>query len=146
MPGAQVPDAPLVLRLERSIAGFEAGLRALQRFLDAAAAGPGGRYRTELVFEELVVNVIRHADTGPDPSGRPIDISARVRGDEIILTVEDDGDPFDPLQAPAPPRPSSIEEARIGGLGLPLVRGAARRLAYERLDGRNRVTVVIGRS
>ena len=143
-PQPRMRDAPLVLKLESSIAAFEAGREALQQFIEAAGAGEGALYRAELVFEELVVNVIRHGQGGREASGRTIDVSVWVRDEEIILTVEDDGPPFNPLEAPAPPRPASIEEARIGGLGLPLVRSAGKRLAYERRDGRNRVTVAIG--
>jgi anti-sigma regulatory factor (Ser/Thr protein kinase) len=136
---------PLTLRIEPSTAALEAGRQTLQKFLEDAGTGAGGRYRTELAFEELVVNVMRHGYRGGGTSGRPIDVRVGVRGEEIVLTIEDDADPFDPLQVPQAPRPGSIAQARIGGLGLQLVRSVAKQFDYERLDGRNRVTVAIGR-
>ena len=65
-------------------------------------------------------------------------------GSEIVLTIEDDGAPFNPLHAPLAPPSASIDEAKLGGLGLRLVQGAAKRIAYERRDRHNRVTVVLG--
>jgi anti-sigma regulatory factor (Ser/Thr protein kinase) len=60
--------------------------------------------------------------------------------------VEDRGSPFDPSQAVDAPRATRIEDARIGGLGLRLVRMAARRVHYERVGDKNRVTLDIPRT
>ena len=51
----------------------------------------------------------------------------------VEFTFEDDGIPFNPLEA-TPSKPfKSIETARIGGLGIPLVAKLSARLRYERL-------------
>ena len=60
---------------------------------------------------------------------------------EIRLIVEDDAPCFDPVQAPEIPLATSLDEAVIGGLGLRFIRHAAKRIAYERIANRNRVTV-----
>jgi anti-sigma regulatory factor (Ser/Thr protein kinase) len=52
----------------------------------------------------------------------------------IDLTIEDDGAPFDPLAAPPPPAGGSLEEVQLGGLGIPMIRKLAARLAYEPMD------------
>lgn len=141
---AVAPAGPLVLSLEGTTAAFETGRQALRKFLEDAGAGAGGLYRAELVFEELVTNIIRHAHAGSPGKRGPIQLSAGVHDAEIVLAIEDDGAPFNPLQAPLAPPPASMKEAKLGGLGLRLVKGVARRIAYERLDRHNRVTVVLG--
>jgi anti-sigma regulatory factor (Ser/Thr protein kinase) len=63
--------------------------------------------------------------------------------DGIVLRFEDDGIAFDPLQAPEPNTPSSIDEAVPGGLGIKLLRGHCRSAHYRRLGDRNVLTVGI---
>jgi serine/threonine-protein kinase RsbW len=138
--------APLVLSLEGTMAAFETGREALRKFLEDAGAGAGALYRAELVFEELVTNIIRYAHAGSPEKRGPIQVTAGVHDSEILLTLEDDGAPFNPLQAPLAPPPASMKEAKLGGLGLRLVQSAAKRIAYERIDRHNRVTVVLGLS
>jgi serine/threonine-protein kinase RsbW len=145
-PRSNVADGCLLLQVANDTAGLEAGQRALHEFLEAEGASARGLYRTELAFEELVANVIRHGYDDRDMGAGPIDVSVRVRGEEIVLTVEDDGPPFNPLGVPEPTPPSTLEDSRIGGLGLPLVRMAATRMEYARSAGRNRVTISIQRT
>ena len=141
-----VADGRLLLQLDNDTADLEAGQQALREFLEAEGVSDRGLYHAELAFEELVANIIRHAYGERNKGMHSIDVSVCVGGEEIALTVEDDGPAFDPLQVPAPPLPSTIEDARIGGLGLPLVRMVAKRLEYARLAGRNRVSLSIQRT
>jgi serine/threonine-protein kinase RsbW len=142
-PHARIVDGCLQLQFDSNNAGFEGGQRALHEFLEAEGVSARGLYQTELAFEELVINVIRHGFGDHDAGAHPIDVSVCVRGGDIVLTVEDDGPPFNPLEAPDPPAPTTLEEAKIGGLGLPLVRFAAKRIEYQRIAGRNRVILSI---
>jgi anti-sigma regulatory factor (Ser/Thr protein kinase) len=50
----------------------------------------------------------------------------------VELTFEDDGRPFNPLEAAPSQPPTSIETAKIGGLGIPLVARLSASLRYER--------------
>jgi|APFre7841882724_1041349.scaffolds.fasta_scaffold00236_14 serine/threonine-protein kinase RsbW len=135
-----VADGRLRLQVPPDAVSLAAGQRAIAGFLAPGAASEHAVFFTELAFEELLSNIIRHGNTG----GAPIDVCLTVRDDGAIeLTVEDDGPPFDPLSVPEPPAPSSIEDARIGGLGLVLVRKSCERMTYERIAGRNRVSVRI---
>jgi serine/threonine-protein kinase RsbW len=141
-----IVDGGLRLHLVNDTAGLEAAQQTLHAFLAAEGVGTRGIYRTELAFEELVVNVIRHGYADREVGTCPIDVSVRVLAQEIVLAVEDDGPPFDPLQVPDPELPATIDEARIGGLGLHLVRKSTQRMEYERTAGRNRVTLSLQRT
>ena len=140
-----MPDSCLRLQIEGDLAGLEAGQRALHEFLESAGTSAGGLYHAELAFEELVTNVIKYAYRDRDPSQRLIDITARI-GEEIVITVEDDGPPFDPLHTAEPSPLTSVHDARIGGLGIHLLRMTAAKMEYERRSGKNRVCVTIQRT
>jgi anti-sigma regulatory factor (Ser/Thr protein kinase) len=94
----------------------------------------------ELCLDELVANVVQHAYT--DGGEHEITLTLETHDGELLATIEDDGPPFDPRQAPDPERPSSLDDATIGGWGLPIVRAFADEVLYERRAGRNRVTIV----
>jgi anti-sigma regulatory factor (Ser/Thr protein kinase) len=114
---------------------------ALLQFLAPAKLPDRQIYRLELVLEELLGNIIRYAFTEPSPSA--IELAVTLVGGDVILTFEDSGKPFDPLDVPEPSRPTDISAAKVGGRGLSLVRKFADRLDYQRRDGRNRLEVRI---
>ncbi len=108
-------------------AGFEEAARALRDLLDARHVAGDTRYNVELAFEEIATNIIRHGSATGD-----VEVAITFDENEIVLTFEDNGVPFDPLERPDPVAPSSIDEPLVGGLGLMLVRKIATRMVYER--------------
>jgi len=126
------------LRFPGTPAGLDEAARSLGAILEARQISPELRYDVEVIFEELAGNIVRHGK----PAGE-IDVGLAFHS-EVVLTFEDDGAAFDPREQPAPPEPGSLEEARVGGLGLVLVRQICSRVEYERTPaGRNRLTVSV---
>ena len=134
----------LRLRIDGDMATLRAAQRALSEFLARGGASERGIHHAELALDELVTNVIRHAYAG-NPAQRPIDVTATIDAERIVLAVEDEGPEFNPGDATEPEIPTRMEDARPGGLGLRLLRLASATLAYDRRDGRNRVVVAIDR-
>jgi anti-sigma regulatory factor (Ser/Thr protein kinase) len=64
-----------------------------------------------------------------------------MSGRDIVLVYEDDAGEFDPTRAEDPVLPRAIEDAKIGGLGLMLVRKVASGMQYKRENGRNTLRV-----
>ena len=65
----------------------------------------------------------------------------------ITIEVVDDGKPFDPLNdAPQPDLASDLEDRRVGGLGLHLVRTTMDDMSYRRDQGKNHLTLVARRT
>ncbi|HEX4193960.1 MAG TPA: ATP-binding protein, partial [Stellaceae bacterium] len=62
-------------------------------------------------------------------------------GEMIVTELSDDGRAFDPLNAPPPDLDSAIEDRRIGGLGVHLVKTMMDDVTYAYRDGRNHVTL-----
>jgi anti-sigma regulatory factor (Ser/Thr protein kinase) len=64
-------------------------------------------------------------------------VRLRRRRREVVAEVEDDGRPFDPLQAPPPDLSAPLAERRVGGLGLHFVRNLMDQVSYARVGTRN---------
>lgn len=135
-----------VSRASRSFRNHDAELRPLSEWFREFARDNGVAEARALDFElclnELMTNIIHYAYA--DRGRHEIRVVLERDGGEIRATLEDDGEPFNPLEKAPPPVPDSLEEAGIGGWGIPIVRALADRLSYERRDGRNRVTIASG--
>ena len=142
-PGPPSGPPPLRLSVPNVLASVDAARLAFDAHLAGAEMSARARYRLELVLEEALMNRVWHAF--PEGGVHDIDLSLALRAEALELVVEDSGIAFDPLQAPPPAPATSLAEARPGGLGLMLTRKAALSCAYERRDGRNRLTVLIAR-
>jgi anti-sigma regulatory factor (Ser/Thr protein kinase) len=131
----------LTLRPAPGSAALDAARQAVLAFLAPLAPSALAVYAIELVLEEVLTNQFKYAAAG----GAAADIVLHVstQPGQAVLCFDDDGAPFDPLHAAAPRPPRTLEEAPIGGLGLVLVRHFASSAGYERIDGRNRLSIGI---
>ena len=59
----------------------------------------------------------------------------------LVARIEDNGRQFDPTRAPPPAPARSLEEAKVGDVGIHLMRSFASDMDYERRAGRNRLTL-----
>lgn len=110
----------------------------LNQFLNRYAIPPKTIYNADLVLEEMVGNFIRHGKA----DGK-VGFSVLIRPEELLVTITDSGFPFDPTKFPEPEIPNSSARARIGGLGIHMVRGAAKQMHYERFGEKNRLEIRI---
>ena len=88
-----------------------------------------------LALEEAVVNVMSYAY----PPGTTGDIAIEAEANDVRLkfTITDSGAPFDPTAKEDTDITLSAEERPIGGLGIFLVRQLMDSINYERIDGKN---------
>jgi serine/threonine-protein kinase RsbW len=132
------------LAVASTLDGLKEGSAALDAWLKRIGAGQDAENRAQLVFDEIVTNIIRYAFD--DKAEHRIGLSFTVSGDALMLGFEDDGRDFDPRCVPEIIHASSLDKATIGGRGLHLVRKAARKVEYERTEsGRNRLTVILAK-
>ena len=92
-----------------------------------------------VALEEIFTNVIFHGYR--DGGEHAIHVELALRERVVSLTVEDEGIPFNPLDAPPSDETTSIEERSIGGLGIHLVRKLMDGVEYARAGNRNRLVV-----
>ncbi|HEY2009023.1 MAG TPA: ATP-binding protein [Rhizomicrobium sp.] len=144
---AETVDGKLSLVLNNTLAAVDDGRQEILRFI--GAVDDMAINRLETVFEELVTNVIRHGFERM--SNQSIHVLVERMPGAIQLTLEDDGVPYNPLAAVMPAPAQSIETAKVGGLGIPLIVKLSSKLQYEELHPaetmafrpRNRVIVAI---
>jgi serine/threonine-protein kinase RsbW len=98
-------------------------------------------YRVNLILEEILTNIIKYAYQ--DEKAHEILVRLHLDDDLIRLHFEDDGIAFDPRQAAEPDLNRPLEETRIGGLGLHLVRANAERIEYQRQGVKNHLTICL---
>lgn len=128
-------DTTLDLRLPNRLDGLDALSTRIEGFMEAAGIAATPAYRLQLAVDEFFNNAVDYGY--PDGRAGEIAIEVRRSGDRLLLVFSDDGDPFDPFAAPAPDLGASLEERRIGGLGVHLVRTLSDSFAYSRENGRN---------
>ena len=96
-------------------------------------------FNLNLVLEEAVVNVINYAY--PKEAHQFIYLSATLHDGSIVFVLTDTGKEFDPTQAPEADITLSAEERPIGGLGIFLIRQIMNEVKYQRIDGKNVLTL-----
>ena len=92
-------------------------------------------YFVNLEIDELMTNYVAHAY--PKVRRPRMKVTLRAFVDKLVLVVEDSGPPFNPLEAPEADLTSGVNERRIGGMGLHLVRKYPDRIDYRCIDERN---------
>jgi len=115
----------------------------IARLLDRVGAEyslpPGVLTDLRIAMDEVVTNIFKYAWL--DDAPHDISIACRMHGGVLETTIEDDGVPFDPLLAPSPDIHSALDTREVGGLGVHFLKRLMRDVAYERVGGRNRLTL-----
>jgi len=96
-------------------------------------------FAVQLCLEEAVANIIMYGAAGGDRL--EIAVELERNGGTLVARIEDNGRQFDPTRAPPPAVAASLEQAKVGDLGIHLMRSFASGMDYERRDGRNRLTL-----
>ena len=96
-------------------------------------------FNLNLVLEEAVVNIINYAY--PKEDHESIYLSAKMHEGSIVLVLTDTGKEFDPTAVPEADVTLSADERQIGGLGIFLIRQIMNEVKYERIEGKNVLTL-----
>jgi anti-sigma regulatory factor (Ser/Thr protein kinase) len=118
-------------RLESMFAFIREAARR-QGFDDAAAG------RIQLACEEALVNVINYAY--PEKTGT-LSIECANEPGRLVITISDAGVAFDPLTLPEPDINAPIEQRKVGGLGIFMMRRIMDTVTYRREGDRNVLTL-----
>jgi serine/threonine-protein kinase RsbW len=113
--------------------------RALGNFGQKCCLSPRTLFELNLILEEVLANVIAYAYG--DNQLHEIMVQADLSDGELVIAVEDDGRPFNPLQVPPPDLERPLAQRKVGGLGLHLVRELTSSIEYDRKDGKNRLVM-----
>lgn len=95
----------------------------------------------ELIVEELVTNILKYGES--ETPEITVDLSYDCGADKLELEIRDDTHPFDPTKAEEADISSNVEERRIGGLGIYLVREKSTSMVYEYRDHFNIIRLTV---
>lgn len=95
-----------------------------------------------LVMEEMVSNVIFYAY----PEGTEADIELLAKSDdrELTFVISDQGREFDPTAMEDNDLNVNPAERDLGGMGIFIVKNIMNKVTYQRLDGKNLLTMTKG--
>ena len=96
-------------------------------------------FETNLVLEEIFTNIIAYGHG--DKNRHPVDFSLECNNYYLIIKVEDDGMPFNLLDADPVAMDTDLEHRSVGGLGIHLIRKYMDDVSYERISSKNVVTM-----
>ena len=97
-------------------------------------------YSVKVVVDEVYSNIVHYS------GARNAQILFRNDAQSITLLFEDDGKPYNPLEAEEPDVTAGIEDRKIGGLGLFMVKKMAESVRYEYAAGKNQMTVILSKT
>jgi anti-sigma regulatory factor (Ser/Thr protein kinase) len=137
-----VSQRPARLRVELAADLAEIGrlTEAFEALAGELQLSPAATFELTLVLDELVTNVINYG--GIPLGGERIRVEFRADDKALEIVISDPGKPFDPRSAKRPDIDSALEERKIGGLGVHLVRNMVDTFAYRYEDGRNLITLL----
>lgn len=92
-----------------------------------------------LVMEEMVSNVIFYAY--PEGKTAEIELVAESNGKELTFMLSDQGKEFDPTAKEDADPDVNPMDREIGGMGIFIVKNIMNQVTYQRLDGKNLLTM-----
>ncbi len=111
-------------------------MEAVENFLEAAGAARECRTPILVAADELYSNICKYSGAGETS------VFCGMSRTGIKIVFEDDGIPYDPLKQAEPDVTLGVEERKIGGLGIYMVRKSMDKMCYEYADGKNRLTII----
>jgi len=106
--------------------------------LAAQNAGPSTAYAVNLAVEELFTNMVKYSPGGKNE----VTIGIEKNGDRLVVTlVDEDVEPFDMTSRAEVDTSKRLEERKIGGLGIHLVKQMVDEFHY-RYENRSSIITI----
>jgi anti-sigma regulatory factor (Ser/Thr protein kinase) len=96
-------------------------------------------FEINLALDELFTNIISYGFK--DDNQHIVKVTLTPGNDELCLCIEDDGKPFNPIEFETPDVSCSVEECKIGGLGIHIMKKLMDDVCYERCGDKNTLTL-----
>ncbi len=96
-------------------------------------------FEMNLALDELFTNILSYGFQ--DQSEHFIRVNISADHDVLTVVLEDDGMAFNPVDRIPPELPCTLDECKVGGLGIHLVKNLMDEIVYERRAGTNVLTL-----
>lgn len=127
------------LELRNSLSELDTLCQILQQFGEALGLSNKALFQICLAMEEVFSNIISYGYT--DDAVHWIKIAILHEQGILIIRLEDDGIPFNPLWAQEPDCECPVEERKVGNLGIHLCKKVMDDMIYERCGNKNILTL-----
>lgn len=122
-------------QLEATIKQLSSLCNAVEALQQSIMCSDRQMFEITLVIEELCANIVNHG------CATRMEIDLDKEWEELVITIKDDGSPFDPTLMPEVDIKTPLEERCPGGLGLHLVHHYVDSFEYRRENNSNIVTL-----
>jgi len=126
-------------KLKSKLSELDTLCQRLERFGQSIGLSPKCLFEANLALDELFTNIISYGFN--DKKEHSIEITISHQNNKLILNIEDDGMPFDPTEVDTPDLECTIEECKIGGLGIHLAKNLMDEVCYRRCKKKNILTL-----
>lgn len=109
------------------------------RFAEEQGISDDVVFGMNVALDEMLSNIIKYGYT--DDAIHEIHLRLTVAGPVLVAEIEDDSHPFDPCAAGPVDVDAPLEERKVGGLGIHIVRTLCAEVGYARVGGRNRLVM-----
>lgn len=127
------------LKLKNQVGELERVNRFIEEIGNELGLSMELRMDLNLVMEEMVSNVIFYAY--PKDVEGEIELEAEYDGNELCFVLSDSGKEFDPTQKEDANPDINPTEREIGGMGIYIVKNIMNEVSYQRLEGKNLLTM-----
>ena len=129
----------IIFKLKNKLSELDILCQKLEGFGESIGLSPKFIFETNLALDELFTNIISYGYN--DKKVHFITVKISFKDNELIFSIEDDGVPFNPTEVDEPDLGCTIEECKIGGLGIHLARNLMDEVCYQRCKDKNLLTL-----
>jgi len=134
-----MPKKKYSFKLKSSLSELDTLCRELEKLGRTIGLSKKCVFEINLALDELFTNIISYGF--PDDEEHLIEITITPQNQMLCLCIEDDGVPFNPVEVNQPDLQCDIEECKIGGLGIHLIKNLMDEVCYERCGDKNVLTL-----
>ena len=126
-------------QLKSNLGELDTLCQELERFGEVAGLSQKCIFELNLALDELFTNIISYAHG--EGCLEKVNIRIKNEGDTLVICVEDQGIPFNPVDVAKPDFKCTLNERKIGGLGIHLIKSVMDDIAYQRSGNKNILTL-----
>jgi len=115
----------------------------LDNLADQGSLSKSSLFAMKLCCEETFMNIVMHSyqheNTVVQEEDKVVNLAVERSTEDIILLIEDNGVPFNPLENEEKIIPTDLNDVQIGGLGISLMKKFSKSIHYEPKNIGNRL-------
>lgn len=126
-------------KLKNALTELDALFQHIEQFGNLAGLSKKLIFQINLALDELFTNIVSYGYA--DDETHWIKFTLRADSDAVNIRIEDSGVAFDPVGTPTSGSAPPLENCKIGGLGLHIVKKIMDQIDYARKGNKNVITI-----